>query len=147
MKTNRTCLFCGNAYYFCPNCSDRRDPKIYSVYDSEECMKAFNTLVKYNKGIMDDNEAKIILTSLNINPDKIQVEQRREKVKKMLAYSSIPVVEVIEPEIEPEIEVESEVIEVTNDEVTEETVDISVENTVEETPIKKNNYRKRYYKK
>ncbi len=143
MKTNRTCLFCGNGYYFCPNCNDRRDPKIYTVYDSEECMKAFNVLVKYNKGIMDDNEAKIILTSLNINPDKIQAEQRREKVKKMLAYSPIPVVEVIEPDIE----VESEVIEVTNEEITEETVDMPVENTVEETPIKKNNYRRRYYKK
>ena len=44
-KANRTCYCCGRKYYYCPSCNDdRRDPKIYTMWDSELCKEIFNTL-------------------------------------------------------------------------------------------------------
>ena len=45
-KANRVCYCCGHEYYFCPSCpNDRKDPQIYTMWDSELCKDIFNTLV------------------------------------------------------------------------------------------------------
>lgn len=89
MKTNRTCMFCGTPYYYCPNCNDKRDPKIFTTYDSEECMKAFKTLIKYNKKEISVQEASATIKALHVEPDNIVKESRREMVRELINYSPI----------------------------------------------------------
>ena len=78
-KANRTCYCCGHEYYFCPSCpSDRKDPQIYTMFDSEICKGVFNTLVKESTKKITTKECKEKLIELGV--DKIDI--KKDSVKK-----------------------------------------------------------------
>lgn len=105
-KTNRECHFCGKGYYFCPSCRDKRDPQIYSMFDSEKCRDAFNILRDEFLQKLSTEEAHNKLIEMRIVESQ---NKPNEHLRRVLAYSPITTVEEVNEETV--IEVENEMIE------------------------------------
>lgn len=43
-KTNRTCIVCGERYYYCPSCQDDMRPTWHVLFHEENCKNIFNIL-------------------------------------------------------------------------------------------------------
>ncbi len=148
-KANRTCYCCGREYYFCPSCpSDRKDPLIYTMWDSEICKDIFNTLVKESTKKITTKECKDKLIELGVEKVVINKESVKKHLDRVMNYKDVKDVtlEVTETD-KVEIEVNG-IIEISE---VAETVDIETievfEEVIEEAPktnVKKrrNSYRK-----
>ena len=112
---NRKCLSCGTKYSYCPSCSriDALEPSWKSEFCSETCMTLWSTLTKYNMDFLTKDEAKDIvsaleLKSIDVYADCVQRDYAKvmEEEKKSRKFSKKiePVVE-IEPIIEQPIDV------------------------------------------
>ena len=110
-KTNRTCYFCGRGYYFCPNCNDKRDPKIYGMFDSEVCKQAFDILKGEFLKKVTTSEAKEKLVGLGVTEKMIVAGKDTSHLKRVLDYSEdivkIETVSEIESKTEDKIEIET----------------------------------------
>ena len=67
---NRKCLSCGAKYSYCPTCSrvDALEPAWKSEFCSEDCMTLWTALTKYNMEFITKDEAKDIVSNLNLKP-------------------------------------------------------------------------------
>lgn len=89
-KTNRTCYCCGREYYYCPSCSsERKDPKIYSMWDSELCRDIFNTLVKESTKKITTLECKKKLIELGVDKNTILKDSVKTHVDRVMEYKEI----------------------------------------------------------
>ena len=71
-KANRKCYCCGREYYYCPSCPDeRKDPRIYIMWDSEVCKEIFNTLASESTKNITAKECKEKLIEFNCNGTRI----------------------------------------------------------------------------
>ena len=70
MAKNRQCICCGEKYNYCPDCSraDKLAPTWKSQFCSEDCMSLFMALTRYNMSRLTKDEAKEIISSLNLKP-------------------------------------------------------------------------------
>lgn len=100
-KTNRKCHFCDKEYYYCPNCRDKRDPKIYSMFDSEKCKVAFNILKDEYLKKISTKEACDKLLELGIT-EASNISNKH--LQRVLAYSSTTSNKEIVKDLENEIE-------------------------------------------
>lgn len=149
-KTNRVCYCCGHEYYFCPSCpNDRKDPQIYTMFDSEQCKDIFNTLVKESTKKITTSECKEALIRLGAEKVEINKSSVKNHIDRVMSYAS----NTVETETETIIEtVETETMETEITEtplVTDEDVNIDVLKTEENEVVevvrpKKNNYKKNY---
>lgn len=122
-KANRICHCCGKGYYYCPSCpDDRRDPRVYVMWDSELCREIFNVLTNESIGKISTLECKERLIKLGVNKDTILKDNVRKHVDRVMTYEEEKPVEVVEL---------SEEINVT-EKVTESEAEIQVENIVED---------------
>lgn len=87
-KANRICRTCGNAYYFCPTCGTH-EPSWKKLYDTEECMEAYNALASYNLGNLSADETNelikdVVFADEELKPilDKVKSECSTKKIKK-----------------------------------------------------------------
>ena len=106
---NRKCLSCGAKYSYCPSCSrvNALEPSWKSEFCSETCMTLWTTLTKYGMEFLTKNEAKDIVSNLDLKPiasyaDCIQRDYTRvmaEEKKSRKIKKPEPVVEIenIEP--------------------------------------------------
>ena len=88
-KTNRTCVVCGDKYYYCPSCSTNRLPAWYATFNGEDCKKIFNVCVNFNLGKISADEAKSALAGIDLKKeysedvkatlDKIEKEAKKAK--------------------------------------------------------------------
>lgn len=107
MVKNRKCLACQTSYSYCPDCSraDKLAPTWKAQFCSEDCMNLWMALTRYNMSDLTKDEAKEIISSLDLKPIDIYVacvqrdyakvmaeEKKSRKIKKFE-----PIVEVIEP--------------------------------------------------
>lgn len=135
-KANRVCYCCGREYYFCPSCpKDKKDPQIYTMWDSEECRDIFNTLSSESLKKITTKECKEKLIELGVDKIEINKESVKNHINRVMNYTEdIKEAKEIE-EVKEEIKVletsevleASEVSEVT--EVTEVTEEIKIEKT------------------
>ena len=124
MVKNKQCLACGVKYKFCPDCSraDKLAPSWKSQFCSEDCMTLWMTATRYNMSRLTKDEAKEIISSLNLKPidayascvqrdyAKIMFEEKKQKRGKRIEIKPIDEVaeQVIEPVIEqPVVEIEA----------------------------------------
>ena len=70
MAKNRKCISCGEKYYYCPTCSraSALEPYWKSEFCSETCMTLWTTLTKYGMEILTKDEAKEIVSNLDLKP-------------------------------------------------------------------------------
>lgn len=152
-KANRTCYCCGREYYFCPSCpSDRKDPLIYTMWDSEICKDIFNTLVKESTKKITTKECKDKLIELGVEKVVINKESVKKHLDRVMNYKDVEDVTLevtetdkVEIEVNGIIEI-SEVAETVDVEDVIETIEV-FEEVIEEAPktnVKKrrNSYRK-----
>ena len=67
---NKKCICCGKKYSYCPSCSrtDALQPSWKSEFCSESCMTLWTTLTKYNMEFLTKDEAKAIVSKLDLKP-------------------------------------------------------------------------------
>ena len=67
---NRKCLSCGTKYAYCPSCSrvNALEPSWKSEFCSETCMTLWTTLTKYGMDFLTKDEAKDIVSNLDLKP-------------------------------------------------------------------------------
>ena len=73
MKDIRYCQMCGEAYQYCPNCSEYDDqPRWRFMFDTENCLKIYDAINAYRTNAMDAKTAKAKLEKLDLSgKDKI----------------------------------------------------------------------------
>ena len=161
-KANRVCYCCGREYYFCPSCpKDKKDPQIYTMWDSELCKDVFNTLSRESLKKITTKECKEKLIELGVDKIDIKKDSVKAHINKVMNYKDVEdvkgIVESIEntevPTINEEVaEAVFEEIEVNNTEVIETDVCVKADDVAEiteEAPKmvskkKKNSYKKNY---
>ena len=69
-KSNKTCIACKEKYSYCPTCSraDSLKPTWYSEFCSESCKDIWITATKYNMNMLTKDEAKAVISGLNLKP-------------------------------------------------------------------------------
>lgn len=86
-KANRTCYCCGHEYYYCPSCpGDKRDPQIYTIWDSEICKDIFDTLVSESTKKITTKECKEKLIELGINKVDIKRETVKNHIDRVMSF-------------------------------------------------------------
>ena len=108
-KSNRTCLCCRSKYTYCPSCSraDALKPRWHSEFCSETCKDLWQSLVKFNMGIFTKEEAKDIISELELKPlDSYAACVQRDYAKIMVKPKRAKKVEPVF-EAEPVAEVET----------------------------------------
>ena len=127
-KPNRTCCLCGTEYFYCPSCSDGKDPSWKVLFDNENCKKIFNVLTQYNFKHITSDEAKVQLENcvLDVN----MKERDRNMVNEIM--NTVTVKEFMTPPIIEEV-VEKHEVETVDETVVEEIINIEeIETAVEE---------------
>lgn len=118
-QLNRRCLACSIKYTHCPDCSraDALKPSWASEFCSESCKDLWLTLTRFNMGTHSKDEAKEIISSLDLKPintyvsciqrdyAKVMVEEKKPRKPKKIR----PVIEV-EVIDEPVVEESHEVV-------------------------------------
>ena len=139
-KSSRQCKCCATKYDYCPTCSraDALKPRWFSTFCSEECMTLWTTATKYNMGRVTKEEAKEIISNLNLKPvesyaqcvqrDLSVIMAKARRVKKMVEPAvEKPVLEAVAElaPVEEPIVVEEKLIAVS--EVETETHEVVIE--------------------
>ena len=123
IKNNKKCLACGTVYTFCPNCAgaDRLAPSWKAEFCCEDCKTLWNTATIFNMGKYTKDEAKAIISALNLKPadqyadclqrdlKNIMAEEPKSKRNKKAAMSVIK--ETAAPKIKEEIKLPEPVVE------------------------------------
>ena len=90
-KNNRTCKVCRESYSFCPTCS--RVPateKYRTMFCSKNCRDIFHTLSKFVVGTADKDEAKEILSSLDLSKQAQFSEQIKTDMDEIMGINKKP---------------------------------------------------------
>ena len=90
-KTNRTCFFCGNSYYYCPTCpGDLNKPSWYALWCSEQCKSLDNIVAAHRSGKITTEKAKNKIKELNINIKDLKFarETLKEYFNMIMSYKS-----------------------------------------------------------
>ena len=108
---NRKCLSCGEKFSYCPDCSrtDKLAPSWKAEFCSEPCMTLWTTLTKYNMEFLTKDEAKEIVSNLDIKSidayancvqrDYAKVMEEGKKSRKFIKKIEPMVQEVEQPEV------------------------------------------------
>lgn len=68
MASNRICVVDKKKYSYCPTCyNDSNKPKWMTTFCCEKCMTIFNTLVNETVGKITTDDAKNILSTLDLS--------------------------------------------------------------------------------
>lgn len=70
MAKNKQCLACKQSFSHCPDCSrvDKLKPTWASQFCTESCMTLWATLTKFGMNLLTKQEAKEIISSLDLKP-------------------------------------------------------------------------------
>ena len=96
-KSNRTCFFCGQSFYFCPTCSsDINKPSWYAMWCSEQCKALDNIVAAHRTGKITTEEAKNKINELNIDVNSLKFarEPLKEYFNNIISYGSENISEI-----------------------------------------------------
>ena len=161
-KANRVCYCCGHEYYFCPSCpKDKKDPQIYTMWDSEVCKDIFNILSNESLKKITTKECKEKLVELGVDKidikkdsvkahinrvmgceDVVEETKKEENVLETLEAANVIEVSELDNSAEVEITETVETVEVV------EKVDAAIDTVevTEEAPKMVSKKKKNYYK-
>lgn len=124
---DRKCLSCATAYKYCPDCShvDKLAPAWKAQFCSETCMTLWTTLTKFGMNRLTKQEAKEIISSLDLKPidyyvscvqrdyAKVMEPEKKPKRGKRIEIKPIDEVmdlpkEVVEPIVKELVEIKVE---------------------------------------
>lgn len=117
-KNNRTCKVCASEYYFCPNCAGVKVTEKYrTMFCSKNCRDIFHLLSRHTMNDVTKDEAKEILSSLDLSKlnnfseqIKIDIDEimgnNKKHFKKKIVEEPIVEEQVVEPIVEPAVPVE-----------------------------------------
>lgn len=106
-KANRTCYCCGREYYYCPSCpGERKNPSIYTMWDSELCKDIFNVLVSESTKKITTSECKNKLIDLGVNKNTVLKDAVRTHVDRVMSHQEVEVEVVVNQAIEETQKVE-----------------------------------------
>lgn len=112
VSKNRKCLSCGTKYSYCPSCSrvDALDSVWKSEFCSETCMTLWSTLTKFSMSRITKNEAKSVISELDLNPIDTYVACVQRDYAKVMAEEKKFRKAYKKPEPIVEIELEQQVM-------------------------------------
>ena len=89
---NRKCISCSSHYSYCPSCSrvDALAPTWKSEFCSESCMTLWTTLTKYNMEFLTKEEAKDIVSKLELKPIDTYVDCVKRDYAKVMEEDPKP---------------------------------------------------------
>lgn len=116
-RRNRECYLCGQAYQYCPTCSqDKMKPVWMSEFHSENCKNIFDICTRFNMQLLAKDEAKSAIEKCDLS-NKLNF---RPSVQNTL-LNLLKVDDVIFEEEPIIVEVEAEIKEVSEDKAIVET--------------------------
>lgn len=129
--SNKKCLACGQKYAYCPDCSraDALAPSWKSEFCSEDCMTLWTTATKYNLNKLAKQEAKKIISALNLKSTEQYVACVQRDLAVILAEEKKP---RRNKKVEEKIDAEEEQIVV---DVVADIKDLTEDNVVVEVTI------------
>lgn len=116
-KDNRTCKVCNESYNFCPNCAGvKATDKYRTIFCSKNCRDIFHLLSRHTMNDVAKDEAKEILSSLDLSKlnnfsEQIKVDideimgNNKKHFKKKIVEEPVVEEQVIEPIVEPAVPV------------------------------------------
>lgn len=133
-KNNHTCIVCGTAYRYCPNCKDYANyPRWMSMFCGQNCHDIFEVANAFENGAIAKDKAIEKFGKLNLSMRKNFKGSLKETVDKALGI----MVEDNKVEVKPETKVETEVKnEIKADEIKEDLKVNKVENKTVKTDVK-----------
>lgn len=138
MAKNRTCTLCGKKYSYCPTCSaDLEKPSWYALWDSENCMKLDDILVRHTLKKITTDEAKNLIIENKLDTLAISDNDIKKHYNEILGIVEKIEVAEVEPVSKETVKVEETVI--------EKKVEDKIENKVEtiNKPAFNNNFKKK----
>ena len=89
MRKNRKCICCSTEYFYCPSCSgaDKLKPSWYSEFCGEDCKDLWMTATKFNMGLIEKDEAKEIISALNLKDKSEYVGCVQRDLENLMAKS------------------------------------------------------------
>ena len=135
MSKERTCIFCGKTYQYCPNCRDFSSyPQWMVNFDTDKCHDLYNVIAGYNVGIRKIEDVKAVLDKYNVTDYSIFTKDLQEK---LFNDSSEKKEEVkIESNDKPKEEIKEETADELEEEAKEE-VDDKPKEEVKVEPVQK----------
>lgn len=83
MANNRECALCHGRYSYCPTCNTN-EPVYKNMFCSENCKDVFITVCKIRDNVLNNNEAKEILTSLDLSKIDSYSDAAKTRIKNVL---------------------------------------------------------------
>ena len=147
MSKERTCIFCGQKYQYCPNCKDySSEPAWKFNFDTEKCHDLYNVIAGYNIGNRSIEDVKTTLNKYNVTDYSIFPKAFQEKLSNNVSDKKEETKEQSKEEIKKEsneeIKEESKV-EVKEESEQKKQVFSKGNNNYYPRKIKKNNYGRR----
>ena len=92
MRKNRQCICCSAEYSYCPDCGghDRFKESWYSTFCSEDCKDLWLTATKFNMGMLEKQDAKDIISALNLKDKSEYVECVQRDLNNIFAADEEP---------------------------------------------------------
>lgn len=141
---NKKCICCSTRYSHCPDCSraDALKPSWASEFCSEPCATLWLTLTRFGMNRLTKDEAKSIISSLDLKPIDSYVACVQRDYAKVIDSDKKDDIEIDETVIEEEpfiVNVDAKITEITEDEVTVEVTPRHKAKKRHEVVIKKEN--------
>ena len=100
-RKHRKCIACSTLYDYCPTCwDDRLKPAWMTEFCSEDCKELWEAASKFNMDMISKEEAKEIISALNLKPHTEYVECVQRDLKNILEE---PKQEQKQPKVEPKV--------------------------------------------
>ena len=82
MSKERTCIFCGKTYEYCPNCRNYSTyPTWMANFDTEKCHELYDVIAGYNIGIRTIEDVKATLDKYDVTDYSIFSKGLQDKIK------------------------------------------------------------------
>lgn len=89
-KKMRKCAVCGTNYSYCPRCGEDKDkPAWYFTFCSSNCKKIYEVTAKFEEKWITLEDAKKLLTNLNLSNVDNFGESYKLSIEKINSYKTI----------------------------------------------------------
>lgn len=90
MASKRHCLTCGAEYEYCPGCArSAGKPEWMLLWDTEECMKVFDTVSGYNIKNIDADGVKSALIEIGVTNYDKYIPRIRKQLQKIVPAAEL----------------------------------------------------------
>jgi hypothetical protein len=85
MAKQKTCIFCGKTYEYCPHCqNDQKYPNWKFNFDSEKCHDLYDVVAGYGMGIKTVEDIKKVLDKYEVTDYTIFSKKLQDKLNELI---------------------------------------------------------------